>query len=63
MAKDIGSYFLEQGQPIVPKAKPKQYTIAKEKSQLARPTFSALHNRLADMRAAGSGAERQLWVC
>jgi hypothetical protein len=33
MAKDIGSYFLEQGQPIVPKAKPKQYTIAKEKSQ------------------------------
>ena len=25
MAKDIGSYFLEQGQPIVPKAKPKQY--------------------------------------
>lgn len=35
MAKDIGSYFLEQGQPIVPKAKPKQYTIAKEKSQTA----------------------------
>ena len=33
MAKDIGSYFLEQGQPIIPKAKPKQYTIAKEKSQ------------------------------
>jgi len=33
MAKDIASYFLEQGQPIVPKAKPKQYTIAKEKSQ------------------------------
>ena len=33
MAKDIGSYFIEQGQPIVPKAKPKQYTIAKEKSQ------------------------------
>src|SRR6056300_1119798 len=33
MAKDIGSYFLEQGQPIVPKAKPKQYTIAKKKSQ------------------------------
>lgn len=26
MAKDIGSYFLEQGQPIVPKPKPKQYT-------------------------------------
>jgi hypothetical protein len=25
MAKDIGSYFLEQGQPIVPKPKPKQY--------------------------------------
>ena len=36
MAKDIGSYFLEQGQPIVPKAKPKQYTIAKEKSQTAQ---------------------------
>ena len=33
MAKDIASYFLEEGQPIVPKAKPKQYTIAKEKSQ------------------------------
>jgi len=26
MAKDIGSYFLEQGQPIVPKAKPKSQT-------------------------------------
>jgi len=25
MAKDIASYFLEQGQPIVPKPKPKQY--------------------------------------
>jgi hypothetical protein len=36
MAKDIGSYFLEQGQPIVPKPKPKQYTIAKEKSQTAQ---------------------------
>jgi hypothetical protein len=34
MAKDIGSYFLEQGEPILtPKPKPKQYTIAKEKSQ------------------------------
>ncbi len=25
MAKDIASYFLEEGQPIVPKPKPKQY--------------------------------------
>ena len=34
MAKDIGSYFLEQGEPILtPKPKPKEYTIAKEKSQ------------------------------
>jgi len=26
MSKDIASYFLEQGEPIVPKPKPKQYS-------------------------------------
>lgn len=42
MAKDIVSYFLEQGEPIIPKRKPRySYQLKKLDTQAAKNTFSS----------------------